>query len=353
MFLSGLTIRNVRNITNSTIVADKGINVLIGENAAGKTTFLESIDILSRGRSFRTNRVADLVLKGSDGLYVGGVVGDEKTKLEIKKGGGGTKIFLNGREAKKQSEITEKIAVQCIHPASHLIIDGPPSERRSFVDWGLFHVEPPYKVSWTAYSKALKQRNEALKRAPSEADAWEDKLVSEGNVIDEMRKEYVKKVRNHFELIRPQILPEIPLSMEYQQGWPEEISLSEAIKKTKKTDQERGSTQYGPHHADLALRINGEDAQRIISRGQQKILANIMLIAQAKDFYDKRQDPSIILVDELSAELTLEMQEKVLERLIETGSQIFISALYDSILADILSETGAKMFHVEHGEIAE
>ena len=73
---------------------------------------------------------------------------------------------------------------------------------------------------------------------------------------------------------------------------------------------------------------------------------------QVKDFYEKKNFPSIILVDDLSAELTLEMQEKILERLFESKSQVFLTALNDSVLADILYEMDTNVFHVEHGEIA-
>jgi len=78
-----------------------------------------------------------------------------------------------------------------------------------------------------------------------------------------------------------------------------------------------------------------------------------MLLSQAKDFFEKKSFPSIILVDDLSAELTLEMQEKLLERLFETKSQIFLTALNDSVLAEILCEMDSGVFHVEHGEITQ
>ena len=84
-----------------------------------------------------------------------------------------------------------------------------------------------------------------------------------------------------------------------------------------------------------------------------KVTIALHISTQNKDFYEKKNFPSIILVDDLPAELTLEMQEKILERLFETGSQIFLTALNDSILADILSEIDSNVFHVEHGVITE
>ena len=91
--------------------------------------------------------------------------------------------------------------------------------------------------------------------------------------------------------------------------------------------------------------------RKFVLEGQQKLIANIMLLSQSRNFFERKGFPSIIIIDDLSAELTLEMQERVLERLFETKSQIFLSALNDSVLADILCEMDTNVFHVEHGEI--
>ena len=148
-------------------------------------------------------------------------------------------------------------------------------------------------------------------------------------------------------------MPGVELMFSYEKGWDKNKSFIEALNEKHEADLEKGYTGCGPQNGDIKIIMNQKEAQKVCSLGQQKLIVNTMLLSQSKDFFDKKKFPSIILVDDLSAELTLEMQEKVLERLFETKSQIFLTALNDSVLADILCEMDANVFHVEHGEITQ
>tara|TARA_B100001175_G_scaffold154539_1_gene130923 strand:- start:266 stop:1327 length:1062 start_codon:yes stop_codon:yes gene_type:complete len=353
MLLNRLSLRNLRNIRKADLNLNHKTNVIIGENAAGKTTILESIDILSRGRSFRTNKFENLVSHGEREFYVGASLAESNTKLEISKEKSKTKVLINNKEENKQSVLAKELAVLCIHPNSHNLIEGAPSERRAFLDWGLFHVEQSFKAELAGFTRTLRQRNEALKSKDLREDVWINSLAESGDKISAMREDYMSRLNNLLEENRQYILPNLELSFSYDKGWDHNKSLFEALCDKRSSDIERGYTSVGPQSANIIIKLNGKDAQRICSRGQQKLIANTMLLSQAKDFYEKKNFPSIILVDDLPAELTLEMQEKILERLFETGSQIFLTALNDSILADILCEIDSNVFHVEHGVITE
>ena len=353
MFLDKLSLRNLRNIREASLQLNNRTNVIIGENAAGKTTLLEAIDVLSRGRSFRTNKSEDLIQHNSKSLYVGARLGDTNKKLEIEKQKNKTKITVDGKQENKQSRLAEQLAVQVIHPNSHGLIEGPPSERRAFMDWGLFHVEHNYKSEWSKYIKILRQRNEALKARDPEEDSWVKQLAPLGESISLLRKNYVDNLKRHIEETQKHIMPELEVVLIYEKGWENDKTFLEALESKKITDQEKGFTGCGPQNADIKILLKNKEAQKVSSRGQQKLIANIMLLSQSKDFLDKKGFPSIILVDDLSAELTLEMQERILERLFETRSQIFLTALNDSVLAEILCEMDTGVFHVEHGEITQ
>ena len=353
MFLEKISIKKLRNIKEADLQLNKRTNVIIGENAAGKTSFLEAIDILSRGRSFRTNKLDSLVQAGQKELYVGALAGPNKKKLEIKKGKNKTRVFVDSKEEKQQSKITENLAIQSIHPNSHALVEGSPLERRAFLDWGLFHVEQNFKKEYAKYLKLLRQRNEALKAKNPEEKIWMEQLAPVGSKISEMRKNYISSLQNHFVTMQQKIMPDVDLVFKYEKGWDGEKDLLSALRERNNIDFERGYTSCGPQNADVKIELNNKEAQRVCSRGQQKLIANIMLLSQSKNFFEQKGFPSIIIVDDLSAELTLETQEKVLERLFETKSQIFLSALNDSVLADILCEMDANVFHVEHGEITQ
>ena len=351
MFLNRLSLRKIRNIKEANLTLNQKTNVIIGENAAGKTSVLESLDILSRGRSFRTNKFESLVSSGEKSFYVGATVGGSGKKLEIHKEKNKTKVLINNKEEKKQSLLAQELAILCIHPSSHNLIEGPPSERRAFLDWGLFHVEQDFKKEWASYIKLLKQRNEALKTRALKDDIWLEKLAEAGEQITKMRASHMANLNKHFQQNKEHILPNLELSFLYEQGWEENSPLFDSLCAKRAIDEERGYTSVGPQNANISISLNGREAQKVCSRVQQKLIANIMLLSQSKEFYERREFPSIILVDDLSAELTLDMQEKILERLFETNSQIFLTALNDSVLADILCEMDANVFHVEHGEI--
>tara|TARA_B110000014_G_C20024553_1_gene531752 strand:+ start:44 stop:1105 length:1062 start_codon:yes stop_codon:yes gene_type:complete len=353
MFLDKLSLRNLRNIREANLQLNNRTNIIIGENASGKTTLLEAIDVLSRGRSFRTNKTEDLIQHGSESLYIGASLGDSNKKLEIEKKKNKTKIMVGGKEEKKQSKLAEQLAIQVIHPNSHGLIEGSPAERRAFMDWGLFHVEHSYKREWSKYIKMLRQRNEALKARDPEEDSWMKQLAPLGESISLLRKTYVDGLKRHIEETQKHIMPELEVILIYEKGWEKDKTFMEALLNKKTTDQEKGFTGCGPQNADIKILLKNNEAQKVSSRGQQKLIANIMLLSQSKDFLDKKGFPSIILVDDLSAELTLEMQEKILQRLFETRSQIFLTALNDSVLADILCEMDVGVFHVEHGEITQ
>ncbi len=351
MFLNRLSLRKIRNIKEANLTLNQKTNVIIGENAAGKTSVLESLDILSRGRSFRTNKFESLVSSGEKSFYVGATIGGSGKKLEIHKEKNKTKVLINNKEEKKQSLLAQELAILCIHPSSHNLIEGPPSERRAFLDWGLFHVEQDFRKEWASYIKLLKQRNEALKTRALKDDIWLEKLAEAGEKITRMRASHMANLSKHFQQNKEHILPNLELSFLYEKGWEENSSLFDSLSAKRTIDEERGYTSLGPQNANIFISLNGREAQKVCSRGQQKLIANIMLLSQSKEFYERREFPSIILVDDLSAELTLDMQEKILERLFETNSQIFLTALNDSVLAEILCEMDANVFHVEHGEI--
>ena len=353
MFLNRLSLRKIRNIREANLSLNQKTNVIIGENAAGKTSVLESLDILSRGRSFRTNKFESLVSSGEKSFYIGATIGGNGKKLEIHKEKNKTRVLINDKEEKKQSFLAQELAILCIHPSSHNLIEGPPSERRAFLDWGLFHVEQDFKAEYASYTKLLKQRNEALKTRSLKDDVWLEKLSEIGEKVTNMRANHMANLNRHFHENKEYLLPDLELSFSYQKGWDGNDSLFDSLSARKAIDEERGYTSVGPQNANILISLNGHEAQKICSRGQQKLIANIMLLSQSKEFYEKRKFPSIILVDDLSAELTLDMQERILERLFETNSQIFLTALNDSVLADILCEMDANVFHVEHGEITQ
>ena len=166
-----------------------GLNVIAGLNASGKTSLLEALFVLGRGTSFRSSKVDAAIRFGADQFTVFGSLGQRaagRVGVSVSRSNG-LSIRIDGRSGTR-AELVSSVPVQVLEPASHELINGPPSVRRQFLDWSVFHVEQLFLEAWQQYRRALQQRNAALKQYSSEsAPAWDGTLISESLVLDQCR----------------------------------------------------------------------------------------------------------------------------------------------------------------------
>src|SRR5689334_24162538 len=178
MSLAELRIENLRCVESASLAFAPELNLIAGENGAGKTSILEAIFLLGRGRSFRTRSSERLIRYGQPKLVVYGRTDDLPAKqagIEIA-ADGGTRARINGENASSLLELSGVVPVQAIDPEIHKLVDQGPERRRRWLDWLVFHVEPGFAVQWSRYSRALKQRNAALKSGQP-FDLWDKELV--------------------------------------------------------------------------------------------------------------------------------------------------------------------------------
>ena len=162
-------------------------NYIFGPNGAGKTSLLEALYLLGRGRSFRTRHTRRLVMHGASGLAVfGEVVSPGRThRIGAAFEDGHLERRVEGRAGVSGVELATLLPVHAIEPGSHELIQGGPSERRRFLDWGVFHVEHAYLEAWRRYRRVLGQRNAALKAGATaaELETWSGALLTEGLAV--------------------------------------------------------------------------------------------------------------------------------------------------------------------------
>ena len=166
MRLTQLQIKNFRNIEMIDLTPVDGVNLILGDNASGKTSLLEAIYYLSHVRSFRTPHVTDLILRQSPYLQlIANIQTDQEQviPLGIRRSRNKSEIRVNKQPIKRVSDIAAQFPVLAIHPDSYKLITGSPSQRRQYLDWGVFHVEHGFFKAWQRFKKALMQRNAALK----------------------------------------------------------------------------------------------------------------------------------------------------------------------------------------------
>ncbi len=334
-----------------------GLNLLVGPNGSGKTSVLEALHLMAYGRSFR-GRVRDgLVRSGEAALEVfveWQEAGGRTRRAGLRHTGQGWEGRLDGAALGQLGDLCAALAVVSFEPGSHALVMGPADSRRRFMDWGLFHVEPEFLPLWRRHARALKQRNSLLKSRVRDAqlDAWEAELASTGTALTLFRERYLSQLQPFLAAAGGALLPEAGETvLRFMPGWRrEELSLADALLLSRDRDLATGFTSVGPHRADWRIdhaRIPGREA---LSRGQAKLTALSVLLAQAEHQAGIRADWPVIALDDLASELDRPHQQLVLRRLRDDGAQVLATGTEppDGTAALGLSP---RMFHVEHGRL--
>ena len=347
MTLAHLAAENFRCFAHLEISPDPDRNLIIGPNGAGKTSLLEAIYFLGRGRSFRAGEPASLRREGSRQFTLAGQVVRRPRRIPvgIRFEPGRTEVRIDGRDTASLAELAELLPVQVIEPGAHKLVEEGPARRRRFLDWGAFHVEPRFLDAWRRYQRALRQRNAGLKRGLSDAalQGFETALVAAGETVGAFRARHVEGLKPLLESASRQVL-EVSVECDYAPGWPAGKSLAEALEEGRSADRRNQSTKAGPHRADLHLRIQHRAARERVSRGEQKLLAASLILAQIDLLAARGRAPGVLLVDDPAAELDRNHLERFLEAVLGRPAQLYITALH----ADIPRlEQGARVFHVE------
>jgi len=343
MSLRRLQVTDFRCLQSAVLDLDSRFTLISGANASGKTSLLEAIYMLGRGRSFRTRRLEHLIRRGSERFVVFGEVDGfgRRSSLGVEGSAAGVRARLGGAKAASLAELAPLLPVQIIDPEIHRLIEEGPSRRRRFLDWGVFHVEPRFVDDWQRFQQAMRQRNAALKsRQPREVTAaWDGELVRYGEAVSAARSSYVRRLAEHAVSVTRNLLG-MELGLSYRTGWARDLSLPEALRQSWNHDQESGTTQAGPHRAELGIRLDDMGVKDRISRGQQKLLAAALLLAQVRMFpADSPVQPSLLL-DDPAAELD---NERLAGLITEVGSQsvqLIVTALHPEFSA--LGEPGLR-----------
>ena len=354
MSVERLSLEDFRCVARAELDCDPRCNLITGENASGKTSLLEAIFFLGRGRSFRSARNELLIRHGASQFSLVARVrqGGISQPLGLRLSADGIEARYAGRPVGGLAELATVLPVQAIDPEVHRLVDGGPQERRRYLDWGVFHVEPNFVELWRRYQRALRQRNACLKAGQANAlvQAWDRELVEAGDAVAQHRVRYLQGLSGAVRVVGQRLLgADIELSL--HQGWSAERTLAEALEHSLPRDRERGLTHAGPHRADIALRVAGLPARDRVSRGQQKLLAATLLLGQLAHDAEQGSPMAALLVDDPAAELDAGNLERLLDEVIQLPVQLFLTAL-DPANPVLSRLPEARRFHVEHGVLS-
>ena len=351
MTLLSFAARDFRCLESVALEVSPRYTLVYGRNASGKTSLLEAVAYLGRGKSFRRASTDRLVRHGADEFVLFGraAIGGRQRSLGVRNSRAGLEMSVDGERGGGVAALAELLPLQVVDPDVHGLVAGGPDERRRYLDWVAFHVEPAYLDLWRDYRRALRQRNTILRDGgPSETlSGWDREFAVLAGRIDAVRLRMLETARPTLEAIGQRLLG-APVGFEYQRGWPADQSLAEALESGRPRDRQLGSTQAGPQRADLRLSSEARGARKVVSRGQQKLLACTLILAATSVVQRQLDRPLLLLLDDPAAELDAAALERLMNEVAALGSQVIATSLQPDLA--LFPEPPAR-FHVEQGQL--
>lgn len=331
---------------------DPHANLIIGPNAAGKTSILEAVGYLGRGKSFLGAAAEKLVRHGCREFVVIGECefNGHRHSLGVRNGQDGLETRVDADAGGGAAALAATLPLQVIGPEVHGLVAAGPEERRRYLDWLGFHVEQSYLSTWRRYRRALKQRNAALRQGarPQDLDLWDRELGEAGEHLAALQVTVFELVAPVLEATATTLL-DGPVGFRLRRGWKSGVTLRGALADGRERDSITGSTQAGPHRLDIVLEYDERRARKLVSRGQQKLLASGMVLAGVEVVQAVLANPLLLLIDDPAAELDTESLGRLMAAAEKLHCQIVATALTDR--QPIFSAEPA-VFHVERGHLS-
>lgn len=358
MLLEQLSVSHCRIIKSAELSLSPQVNLICGDNGSGKSSILEAVSILSRGRSFRSPRIVDVIRSSEESLLVRAncTEQDHHYRIGIQKSKSTTRIRVNQQDVNSQAALSRYLPVTIIHPNSIDLITGSPATRRAFIDWIAFYLFPEFHKLWQNYQRVLKQRNLCLRVSSylSALPIWTDELIKSQIVIQSYRQRSLDVFKPQLALLTEQLLSGHQLDIELTTGFAQGMDLSPESQRAfyqqkRETDIKSARTLSGAHRSEIQVMFNGHLAQQSASRGQLKLIAIAMLLAQSRSIDPDDLRKGIIAIDDLAAELDGENKQSLLTTLRGLKQQLLLTTTQAELIP--LVDTDC-MFHVKQGTVS-
>lgn len=325
-----LEVRDVRNIEKASLHLDPGLNVLEGRNAQGKTSILEAVALLSRGRSFRTDDAAMAIRRGAEGLMVrgeaaeNGATWNQRMALRDKK-----RVFeVDGREV-GPGEYGERIEAVVYSNDRIRVLQSSARERRAYVDRGGSRLWPAYRQIVRDYERTLAQRNAALRSEGGDLQTWSERLAETGGALRHRRAEYASRLR----LVLGQGESLTPERVALQVGRPDEgldpagetVRLQREIDRLLGAERRAGRSLCGPHLDPVAVTVDGHDISEV-SSGQARTALLALLLATLDVYRAEQGRAPVALLDDLDSELDDTRTKAVCRAVVQRGQALVTTA---------------------------
>lgn len=361
MILRRIFLHNFRNYRDVDVELSEGANVLIGRNAQGKTNFLESIYFLATGRPYRSfAEDQDLISFGEREMFIKGEISRFGRGLRIEIGmtraddsGTRKRIKVGGKEVRRISDFFGNLAVVFLSPEDIRIIQGPPSERRRWMDIWISQMSPIYLRMLQTFSRLLKQRNNLLRtisgglESPDILRPWDEQMAQVGALITRKRIEMLEILNPTLSEIYRKLSGE-KLEIDYRMsGDTAEEAFLERILSFRDKEIAYGMSLVGPHRDEIVFKENGMSLREFGSMGQQRCAVIALKLAEAMAMEKEMGEKPVLLLDDILVELDEERRELVKDFISGRGQWVLTSSREE----DIKGIGAEKVMRVEGGVI--
>jgi DNA replication and repair protein RecF len=351
VILRSISTQNFRNLEDAQTAFHPQTTILVGRNGQGKTNLLEAIYFLATTKSFRTSRIASVFRFGTSSVFVSGVLHRESLDKTISAGLGletrTTRALMINGERVTLPVYLNAMSVFAYSAARQDVIRGAPEDRRRFLDRGIASVNAGYLEQLTRYTRVLRQRNALLaeiatnRESPATLGAWDSELREAAAVVHRARESYARDLAIAF--------AEIVAAHRYHIANVQLTYRPSAIEEKRREEIRARMTLTGPQRDILEFLVDGRPASEVLSGGEQKMIVLFLKFAKLELFRRRHEDAPLFLLDDIDAELDLEILHDLLTKL-PVATQLFATSAKESFL-DVLTTGPHRRLSFENGRV--
>ena len=349
--VENLAVRDFRNIQEAAVELHPGINVFHGRNAQGKTSLLEAVGVLARGRSFRTEDAPSMIRRGAGGLLARarGSEHGQVASLEVELRPGVRVFRVDGRDVPPR-EYHGRLEVVVYSTDRLRVVRGSMRDRRQFLDRQAASLWPSYRAELRGFERLLAQRNAGLENRAADLDVWTERFVESGARLRLRRAQYAARLNAALgEGFRPEGESyEVRTSARPANEQEGRRELAREIGTLAARERAAGRSLAGPHRDEVALLLDGHDAGEAASSGQARSLLLALALASLRVYREETGRAAVALLDDLDSELDEQRAGALCEEVARRGQALVTSA--HARWAEGLRALG-QIFHVSDGQV--
>ena len=357
MRIKSLALNDFRNVENINIEFDKGLNIIYGDNAQGKTNILESIYVAGTTRSHKGSKDKEMIRLTKDEAHIRVILEkdglDRKIDMHLKKSKS-KGVAVDGIPVKKSADVFGIVQLIFFSPEDLSMIKEGPAERRRFIDMELSQIEKIYLYNLSKYNKILTQRNNLLKqisfdgRLSDTLEVWDEQLVTTGVEIIKSRRKFISELSEIIKPIHERLTGgREELEIEYNPNV-SEADFKDKLKSGRSSDIYQKTTLTGPQRDDITFYINKNDVRKYGSQGQQRSTALSLKLSEIELFKKKTGDNPILLLDDVLSELDRNRQNYLIESIGDIQTIITCTGLEEFVEN---KKTYGRIYKINSGKI--